>query len=240
MDCRIGCSGAGRVCAYAGTRDGTGGSSPGCRRKRPQRSAAAAVEVQLQLRRSKPQNHSRRGSERHRGRCQRGTGPGSECYGREHSGGECFLQRAVLRRVLLPKALLRVALPRIKFLRASPQSRRRLRQASQRGEEEPAFAAAAAAGAGAEGVSTVDAVSSTTVSPEIPETAAVAHVEVTPQREAELAAAWQNWKQIRESFVSAEPSAPVAEAPVGNNYGPGRSCRSRRGRRRNRDGGRRG
>ena len=80
--------------------------------------------------------------------------------------------------------------------------------------EEPAFAAAAAAGAGAEGVSTVDAVSSTTVSPEISETAAVAHVEVTPQREAELAAAWQNWKQIRESFVSAEPSAPVAEAPV--------------------------
>jgi twitching motility two-component system response regulator PilH len=80
--------------------------------------------------------------------------------------------------------------------------------------EESAFAAAAAAGAGAEGVSTVDAVSSTTVSPEISETAAVAHVEVTPQREAELAAAWQNWKQIRESFVSAQPSAPVAEAPV--------------------------
>ena len=81
-------------------------------------------------------------------------------------------------------------------------------------KEEPAFAAAAAAGAGAEGVSTVDAVSSTTVSPEISETAAVAHVEVTPQREAELAAAWQNWKQIRESFVSAEPSTPAAEAPV--------------------------
>jgi CheY-like chemotaxis protein len=80
--------------------------------------------------------------------------------------------------------------------------------------EESAFAAAAAAGAGAEGVSTVDAVSSTTVSPEVSETAAVGNVEVTPQREAELAAAWQNWKQIRESFVSAQPSPPVAETPV--------------------------
>jgi hypothetical protein len=38
--------------------------------------------------------------------------------------------------------------------------------------------------------------------------------EATPEREAELAAAWQNWKQIRESFVSAQPPAPIAEAPV--------------------------
>jgi CheY-like chemotaxis protein len=80
-------------------------------------------------------------------------------------------------------------------------------------KEEAAFAAAAAAGAGSEQVSTVDAVSSATVSPEISETAPVANVEVTPQREAELAAAWQNWKQIRESFVSAQPPAAVAETP---------------------------
>ena len=33
----------------------------------------------------------------------------------------------------------------------------------------------------------------------------------TPQREAELAAAWQNWKQIRESFVSSQPSAAETE-----------------------------
>ena len=43
--------------------------------------------------------------------------------------------------------------------------------------------------------------------------APVASVEVAPQREAELAAAWQNWKQIRESFVSTPPAAPAAEAP---------------------------
>jgi len=60
----------------------------------------------------------------------------------------------------------------------------------------------------------VEAVSSATVSPESSETAPVASVEATPQREAELAAAWQNWKQIRESFVSAQPPAPVAEAPA--------------------------
>jgi two-component system, OmpR family, alkaline phosphatase synthesis response regulator PhoP len=80
-------------------------------------------------------------------------------------------------------------------------------------KEESAFAAAAAAaGSGSEHVSTVEAVSSITVSPEVSESAAVASVEAAPQREAELAAAWQNWKQIRESFVSAQPPAPVAEA----------------------------
>jgi CheY-like chemotaxis protein len=79
-------------------------------------------------------------------------------------------------------------------------------------KEESAFAAAAAAGSGGEHVSTVEAVSSATVSPEISESTPVASVEATPQREAELAAAWQNWKQIRESFVSAPPPTPVAEA----------------------------
>jgi twitching motility two-component system response regulator PilH len=79
-------------------------------------------------------------------------------------------------------------------------------------ESASAFAAAAAAGSLSERVPTVEAVSSTTVSPEISESAPVASVEAAPQREAELAAAWQNWKQIRESFDSAQP--PVAEAPA--------------------------
>ena len=81
-------------------------------------------------------------------------------------------------------------------------------------QEQSAFAAAAGAGSSPEATPTVEAVSSTNVSPEVPEGAPVASLEVAPQREAELAAAWQNWKQIRESFVSAEPSAPVAEAPA--------------------------
>ena len=81
--------------------------------------------------------------------------------------------------------------------------------------KEAAFAAAAAAGSTSERVPTVEAISSTTVSPEISDSAAVASVaEATPEREAELAAAWQNWKHIRESFVSAQPPAPVAEAQV--------------------------
>ena len=80
--------------------------------------------------------------------------------------------------------------------------------------EESAYAAAAAAGSNSEHVSQVEAVSSTTVAPEVAEAAVVASVEAAPQREAELAAAWQNWKQIRESFVSAPPPGPVAEAPA--------------------------
>ncbi len=78
---------------------------------------------------------------------------------------------------------------------------------------ESAFAAAAASGSGWEHVASVEAVSSATVAPEISETAPVASVEAPPQREAELAAAWQNWKQIRESLASSPP-APVAETPA--------------------------
>jgi CheY-like chemotaxis protein len=81
-------------------------------------------------------------------------------------------------------------------------------------KEESAFAAAAAAGSSSDHVPAMEAVSSATVSPEISASAPVASVEAAPQREAELAAAWQNWKQIRESFVSAQPQAPVAEAPA--------------------------
>jgi twitching motility two-component system response regulator PilH len=80
---------------------------------------------------------------------------------------------------------------------------------------ESAYAAAAAAGSVSEHLSTVDAVSATTTSSEITASAASASSgEVTPQREAELAAAWQNWKQIRESFANAPPTKPVEEAPV--------------------------
>ena len=81
-------------------------------------------------------------------------------------------------------------------------------------KEESAYAAAASASSSSEYVPTVEAVSQATVSPEISESAPVASVEVAPQREAELAAAWQNWKQIRESFVSTPSPAPVAEAPT--------------------------
>ncbi|MGH9546063.1 MAG: response regulator [Terriglobales bacterium] len=81
---------------------------------------------------------------------------------------------------------------------------------------ESAYAAAAAAGSGSvsEHVPPVEAVSPATVAPEISESAPVASAGAAPQREAELAAAWQNWKQIRESFVDGQPPAPVEEAPV--------------------------
>ena len=87
-------------------------------------------------------------------------------------------------------------------------------------KEESAYAAAAAAGSSSERVPQAEAVSSTTVAPEISESAPAASVEVVPQREAELAAAWQNWKQIRESFVSAPPPELVAEAPAAEASAP--------------------
>jgi len=92
--------------------------------------------------------------------------------------------------------------------------------------EASAYAAAASAGAGLQGsavsatslpsvnseqVASVEALSSTSA---VPENSAVAQVESTPQREAELAAAWQNWKQIRESFGGPKPSATPAEVPA--------------------------
>jgi twitching motility two-component system response regulator PilH len=86
-------------------------------------------------------------------------------------------------------------------------------------KEESAYAAAASASSTSEHASPVEAISHATVSPEISESAAVASVEVVPQREAELAAAWQNWKQIRESFVST-PLAPVAETPAAEASSP--------------------
>jgi hypothetical protein len=73
--------------------------------------------------------------------------------------------------------------------------------------EESAYAAAAAAGAGADHSGPGEVASVATAAPE---NNAAAQAVGSPQREAELAAAWQNWKQIRESFVSAP--APAAEA----------------------------
>ena len=74
--------------------------------------------------------------------------------------------------------------------------------------EEPAYAAAAAAGAGTDHFAPAEIVSATTA---VPENNAAAQATGTPQREAELAAAWQNWKQIRESFVSSQPPAAETE-----------------------------
>jgi twitching motility two-component system response regulator PilG len=77
--------------------------------------------------------------------------------------------------------------------------------------ETSAYAAAASAGACAEYVAPVEMVSGTTAAPE---SHATQQVESAPQREAELAAAWQNWKQIRESFVSSPSEVPAAEVPT--------------------------
>ncbi|MGH9503783.1 MAG: response regulator [Terriglobales bacterium] len=78
-------------------------------------------------------------------------------------------------------------------------------------KEESAYAAAAAAGTSADHMPALETASAANASAELASGAA-ASAEVAPQREAELAAAWQNWKQIRESFVSAPPAAPVQEA----------------------------
>jgi CheY-like chemotaxis protein len=117
---------------------------------------------------------------------------------------------AVAESVVAESAVAESAVPEIVAVESSPVQTSEPAGA----KEESAFAAAAAAGAGSEYASTVEAVSSAIVSPEVSETAPAANLEVTPQREAELAAAWQNWKQIRESFVSAPPPVPVAEAPA--------------------------
>jgi CheY-like chemotaxis protein len=80
------------------------------------------------------------------------------------------------------------------------------------GREEAAFAAAAAsAGAASEYPSPADTASLSTAAPELPQTKPGASAEAEPQREAELAAAWKNWKQIRESLVESTPASPVAE-----------------------------
>ena len=77
--------------------------------------------------------------------------------------------------------------------------------------EESAYAAAASAGAVAEQATPIEAVSTTIA---VPQNNAIAEAESAPPRDAELAAAWQNWKHIRESFVGSRPLAPAAEAPA--------------------------
>jgi hypothetical protein len=76
--------------------------------------------------------------------------------------------------------------------------------------EESAYAAAASAGAVAEQATPIEAVSTTTA---VPQNNATAEAESAPPRDAQLAAAWQNWKHIRESFVGSRPLAPAAESP---------------------------
>jgi CheY-like chemotaxis protein len=67
--------------------------------------------------------------------------------------------------------------------------------------EETAYAAAASTSGGVS-----QTVSDTSVTPKAPEMA-----EGEKHREAELAAAWQNWKQIRESIVGSEMTAQIAD-----------------------------
>jgi hypothetical protein len=77
----------------------------------------------------------------------------------------------------------------------------------------PAQSAYAAA-AGAEHTTPIAAVSTTVA---VPESHASAPVDSAPPREAELAAAWQNWKQIRESLAGSPPAdsqPPAAGAEV--------------------------
>jgi CheY-like chemotaxis protein len=77
--------------------------------------------------------------------------------------------------------------------------------------EEAAYAAAAAASSTAGPAHTVEATSPAPALPEPSESTAAA---TAPQREAELAAAWQNWKQIRESYAGSQPSSQAVETPA--------------------------
>ena len=72
--------------------------------------------------------------------------------------------------------------------------------------EESAYAAAAGFAA--------EAASTTIAAPSSADNRSIAPPEVEPGREAELAAAWQNWKQIRESLASPAPGPPVSEVPA--------------------------
>ena len=80
--------------------------------------------------------------------------------------------------------------------------------------QEAAYAAAASAGSLGEQGPPAEAVSPGSASPEFSGSESTAQVDGVPPREAELAEAWQHWKQIRESFVGSPPSSPVTEAPA--------------------------
>jgi CheY-like chemotaxis protein len=77
--------------------------------------------------------------------------------------------------------------------------------------QEAAFAAAAAAGSATDYSSPVETASAATA---VPEPAASKPAEVEPQREAELAAAWRNWKQIRESLAESQAASPAVKTPA--------------------------
>jgi CheY-like chemotaxis protein len=80
------------------------------------------------------------------------------------------------------------------------------------GREEVAYAAAASSSSVSESASAAELTSHANALP--PETAVPATEERDKQREAELAAAWQNWKQIRESIVGSQLTAQIADAAV--------------------------
>ena len=90
MDRRIGCSGAGRIGAHAGTGDGTGRSGWGRRRSRPQCSLRLRRQLKFRLRLewSKPSNRQSPQKRTSRKRSPPGIGPGSERCGGKHSRGE--------------------------------------------------------------------------------------------------------------------------------------------------------
>ena len=77
--------------------------------------------------------------------------------------------------------------------------------------EEAAYAAAASAGvASVDAISQLEIPAPSALPAEVAPTPAVA--EVDQQREAELAAAWASWKQIRDSVTSPEVTAQIADA----------------------------
>ena len=73
---------------------------------------------------------------------------------------------------------------------------------------EAAYAAAAANGSARDVVTPVEAATATPP----PADAVVARDEVEKLQESEMAAAWQNWKQIRESIVGSQLTAQIADA----------------------------
>jgi CheY-like chemotaxis protein len=79
------------------------------------------------------------------------------------------------------------------------------------GIKEVAYAAGASTSAGSGPASAPEVTSSASAAPP-PEIARRATDEGDKQREAELAAAWQNWKQIRESIVGSQLTAQIADA----------------------------
>jgi hypothetical protein len=81
--------------------------------------------------------------------------------------------------------------------------------------ESAAYAAAASASASsAEAPADATTMSQPSVVPEFSESAAASPEPGGRQGESELAAAWANWKQIRESVVGSQLSSQIADAVV--------------------------